>query len=820
MSLTAMTRTWTFSLGCACLMVPAVRADEPFVWPESPTSPGVAYLSKNDASGESSITDPAHWSNNPEPISSAYDYWVPAGRVIRWPSSGTTFAGRSLTIEGRTEGSIQTMVFPHLRLKNGGYILQHAAGDMLGSGTEVTIDATAANPAGFVYNRSAGSSLQQRNFLYGCRLVGDADAVFEVRHDQSGGIANAVRLGKTDATNYLGTIRLCRSDASYTSHPEQIFSNIVYNVSLDLPGTLAVGRGTLLRHDTDAKTAKVGTFSLEAGGIYCPCAFAGNLTVSNRLNIADGGFIDTADLRAKSDYTVGPDKFNAPDAVLISLTNAAARTESLPAFDNIVFTNFASRGCNFWGPDPLAFRIDEEGVSGALVYRAGRPVNKSLGQHGGSGNPSVTSNELWDAGHAPRGDENAAIGHVYQLDPKSDLDADNNWTFTGGGMVLVKSGVLRAQAKTVTVTNLFAGGSGEAVIECNSSTDMGGRYATWQNMDHATIVRSAYLGCEYSLSLQVAQHRDIVLDAPIYGNGQLRASTRGSTSYPYGAIELTHQNTNFHGKFIIASDNDGHLDSTRGYRLQFWLNHAYNVGGDMETFTPDGLRLRGDSLLLCRNSVNFNQKNRGIYVQDRIRVVMRNAESNVFAVNTPVTYGGEFVFGNDYPTAPQANVGTGSGTLELGGAALPGEGEGANKLTMLIGTLKPTVTNALDGLTVTLGAECDGLAIDVNASDEMKAHGFIFTKDGSSIVNERKGGKIPVRIDGLPELPEKGDIYTNTVCTVASKKAADSFAASLLAEKLPVGRVSFNVVEQTDGTAQVVAVVDRIVKKATVILFR
>lgn len=365
----------------------------------------------------------------------------------------------------------------------------------------------------------------------------------------------------------------------------------------------------------------------------------------------------------------------------------------------------------------------------------------------------------------------------------------------------------------VTITNLFLLGGADLNAaaqywKSTSASYRNGRRATWLKGDYLGVY-----GADGALC-RVAHNRLLAIDMPLCGDGPMRATISSGTSYPRGGIEFTQINTNFYGKFIVASDGNAWNGSTTdpkgvyspiGNRLLFFASDARNIGGDMSDETFDGLTLRGDSILVGVNSLNFHQRNRGVYVQDRIRLVMNNESDNTLVISNSVTYGGEMVFGNDFPNANNAKVGKGGGTLVLGGAARFYDPENkvacdtpsvsSNRLTMLIGRLRPVAANALDGVAVKFGEESDGLELDWNASDEMKATGFYSVKELSALTSERADGKIPVRVINVPA-DAVGE--TIAVCTVPTA-IAEATLAKFSYDRTGRQRGFFSLGEEKDG---------------------
>jgi hypothetical protein len=232
----------------------------------------------------------------------------------------------------------------------------------------------------------------------------------------------------------------------------------------------------------------------------------------------------------------------------------------------------------------------------------------------------------------------------------------------------------------------------------------------------------------------------------------------------------------------------------------------------MPTETFDGITLRGDPILISTNALCFNQENRHLYVYDRARIVMQHETDNTFEVRVPLTLNGELVFGNEYPNAEKAKVGKGGGTLVLGGEAkfydsstrTAGDTpvEGKNKLTMLIGKLRPDAPDAINGVAVTFGEESQGLEVDYTNETLRTTTGFKMTKTGSALT-AADGGQIPVSFINMPR--NNGSVLDVAVCTVPSEDAETLCAALQAVRVSGFKRPMLKVVPNGNGTSTIKA---------------
>ena len=190
---------------------------------------------------------------------------------------------------------------------------------------------------------------------------------------------------------------------------------------------------------------------------------------------------------------------------------------------------------------------------------------------------------------------------------------------------------------------------------------------------------------------------------------------------------------------------------------------------------------------------------------------MQDPQSDTFEIRVPLTLGGELVFGNDYPTASRATTVVGSGTLVLSSSVRFTDGTAvsdvptaaSNRITMVVGKIRPTVTNALDGVALAFGADSSGIELDRSVSADMREYGFFAVKDGSSLTAE---GKIQVSIAGVS--PDDGD-FEQAVCTVATGES-QRIRGSLVLQKIRGFAGKLTCVDRDDGTTTIKAEYERV----------
>ena len=784
----------------AVAAIPWARADE-FAWPTSSSDEGVIVLKTSDtASASNSIENGAHWDVPSEESSahpsSDYHYWVPAGKTIYGTESGTapTFSGKSLTIEGTFYTGDSNPTIPRLRALSGSVFEFSKARNGIGGG-KITIESSAASPVTFRLTRSSGFKSSPA-FNGNSSFDSDADAWLIMRCDRLAPLQMFYFAG-CDFSHFYGTLKLVHGYNNGDVPVENYLTNQI-SAATSMPGSYILGKGVTLYLSTASACMNAGNFTAEAGSrIAIKSNVTGPVsTVTNRLTL--GSSVDVDYLAA----TLA--KYDNADFALFKMKDMAAQTENLPDLSSINLI-----GYNYYGLPQLALEdAPEEAGSKTITIRSGRSLCRLTGHAKYEGSnaeiSTFTNKALWSTGALPTSSENAHVN--YDLHVAKDFET---YCFAAGGMILPSSGVLTPCCAVLTVTNLFLVGGTVQVIDKVVSLSNYRRRGMG-----AITVKGDYMGVYGGTDgkIMTQSSRLLVIDYPIYGNGSLRLNVRGSTSYPYGGIELTQFNTNFTGKALVYSTGNSNTNSANGYRLQMYLNDARNLGGPMPTETFDGITLRGDPILISTNSLCFNQTNRDIFVYDRGRIVMQNATDNTFEVQVPVTYNGELVFGNDYPTAEKANVGKGGGTLVLGGPAkFYDSSTGAagdtpvadkNKLKMLIGKLRPAAVDAVNGVAVTFGEESEGLEVDYANEALRTTTGFKMTRTGSALT-AADGGQIPVSFINMPR--NSGSVLDVAVCTVPSEDA-DTLCATLQAVRVSgFKRPALKVVSNGDGTSTIKA---------------
>lgn len=724
-------------------------SDYPF--PEAPDAPGVVTLETSDTSvqknGGSSFTNGVHWSDRQIPEGNQKDYWVETGKKIYYPggSGKWTFQGASLTMGGYLNAEASGyLTVNNLRLLEGGEIgFGSKPNALYGS---VYVASSAESPAWIYFKRSGSRDVAVNHPTFdSLELSGTASSKLVFQWTDNG---MRPQFSGVDLSRFLGTLRF---EQSADLRARDVMTTNLWNLSSDLvvPGGFELGANTLQLRNVEF-VIKTGRVKAEAASaLKTSKSSAPFFSVSNRLELADGAVYDVKDAKFTQPNAT---TFDRADVNFFILSDEAAKVENLPDPGNLTLVGIPaeSTGYNFYGPERLACFDRGDGTK-VLAYRSGRPTHETV-REGSADNGFVTNSANWADGVLPSSDENAVMCHDQQTDP-----GQEEVTFPCGGLV-VRDGIrLYLNNPLTRIANLFLLGSASVRVSANP---YGEETHLVHGMRDIRLV-GGYIGVYGSdCSFSTYANRQLTIDAPLYGSGVLTLQANETGNYAYGGVELMRLNTNFTGRVKIDSPNHNSVSTSEdGYRTRVYVKDSRNLGGPMAAATFNGLTLMRDSILVGDNSLCIDQANRGVYIYTRARLVMTNEVSNTLEIKVPVTYNGELVFGNDYPSAKYAKTGRGSGSLVLSGPARFYDSEAkddsgmplapSNRLRLAVGRVCPRAIDSLDGVTVICGAESEGIQVDYQGPVELRAAGFRNVKTSEPFESERPDGKVPVIVAGL-----------------------------------------------------------------------
>ena len=756
--------------------------------------------------GESSFLLGAHWSDGRIPHGDAH-YMVPEGKHIyginddlkdAWERAPTnkTFQGGSLSVAGNFRISYVSMAIPNMRLLDGGSYENGSYGGLYGTATVCSV----TTPFDF---RLLRSNEGNPRFPYvSMTFLGDADAKVCFRRHGNNRQAG-FSLYNSDFSRYYGTI-INGTGSDGRGGGTNCYGNAV------IPGTCIVSSDSSIKlydYASSPAAATIGTLQMETGSVlYLLAKASGNasITVTNRFVVSENVRLvvengETAVIGGNSRMA------------LIKLIGNASLDANLPDLGKLVLE--CPTGKDLLPQGGALSMEDDETTGGKTIYATFAAVNNLLQKTDSSRSAfsmdAAVASEYWSLGHVPQDGETVRIAK-FATTVKSDGD-DGNFVFPGNLLMLAEGGSLYLQSSSFSAGKVYA--MDGSTIETAQYDSQKMSFTKIDGIGNAQVLNADELRLYGVCDFAVAQGRNLVVNARLFGTGTVRAATRMDTSEPCGAIAFNADNTAFSGRFIAASRNkQGKLNTSTGRRLRLFMNDANNVGGDMAKFTYDGFTVSEDAIVVGLQALTFSCQTRGVFVENRARFVMKNGDRLTF--NVPVTWRGEMVFGNDYPSAEGAKTGAGTGDLILGSCAMflnddetvsgsPDVGSTSNRLLMVVGRVKPMTTNALDGVAISFGPEAGGILLDIDpAGDGMAEYGLYDAKWDVPFTSRREDGKIPVTFEGMVDVRHEGRPFSRGICTV-NATAAQSLSVSDFVVMKPYSNVDVEVTRDTNANGTV-----------------
>ena len=299
-------------------------------------------------------------------------------------------------------------------------------------------------------------------------------------------------------------------------------------------------------------------------------------------------------------------------------------------------------------------------------------------------------------------------------------------TFAGDSLYLSETIYMKSKRLELPETT-FAGGY---IEDSNGSpalhTYAGGPYILasgigfYGNVENASIIR-------YSI------------EAEVRGTGSLTLSCRGLSTNP---SYITSTNSQFKGKVDVTHQGSP-SDVTESARIE--VGHGESLGGAMDAFTADGIKITKYSIVRPQQTMTLNAVNRGVTI-DGFGGFDVGADKMLTIAN-PVALTG----------ANGALVKMGAGTLALDGGV---SCEGENAVSIAAGWLRsPSASGAkFDGATVDFAAGA-GLEIDVEN---------VFSNGVEAAAITFADAKLAVRFSNTGVMTAEGATRRIPICTVPS----------------------------------------------------
>ena len=705
-----------------------------------------------------SWTWPASYGGTPETMDPNADYCYNGKSTIsRTPNTRDfTFNARTLAVNGQFHQSSTyyfTTTNMHL-LNDGQFVIWGAHSRFRGCSFTVYSDEAHAFRFDVAVNEGGFSD----GFVFLDTAIKGADwAVMKFHGDRATQKAAAFRW-TGDGSQFYGTAIVEMPSSTVGG------SSRLYLGPVNFAGTLVLTNGSQLAN-YDSGTVKVARLEVKDNSSLLLNPASGGVEVTTALTTDDGK------LRVK---ITGLDAY----------TNS--RTEEWTAFaaprgsfsdETLVLTDANDAAL----PERVTARVVDDGDKTRLVLTLKGRVALTTVREGVAGSPFAEANkDCWSDGELPHAgcDYAIAISGWVSLPTNAPV-----YTFLGDSLSLSKS---------VTLTCAKANPSCEGFV-CR---DLRVNGACIRSYSHDVFFSGGTIRLDGNLEILHYGGRTSVLsvDSELFGAGDLTCDSLVSQSEEgsCGQVALTAFNTNFTGKILVTTPSGtkdyGEVPSlTRSMTLH--IGDPRNLGGALDTFTPDALQLEQMSVLRPAATMTLDTPNRGIRVSGMGRFdVPRDI---TLMVANPITYAGTLRK-------------EGAGTLALAAAPIiEPSSDGGARLEIAEGRVVALETNALDGVEVTTGVR-GALAFAINPSGEgMREYGLVGV--GGS-VGEGGDATINVAFDvsSSPDAPPE-DNWTVALVTVASDAAEAWLSRLQVVKAYPRYAVDLSVRDNANGTSTILA---------------
>lgn len=703
-----------------------------------------AYQADSDGKGTTSFGNAANWRVNGTPVGETgaplpvgYDYMTQ--RTLRTPTTSSTFAGQSLTIgeEGGRMGTLAICggtsgceyVFPLLNLRKG--VLGNWLGTSVSIKGTIVVQASASAPFGF-YDNGKNSRV-----TYDCVFAGAKDAcawlyAWENPENTSGwGVKKFEPYFKgTTLANYQGTI--CCHQFSYDYRDSvggsDLYSalisdtvtspaSVVLHPFCQIGGESADSVFEVASIDFKRKSGVKVTYDKTTKTASC-VAVSDSFTHEGKIRII---FDPQVPYREYYEKDIVPELtvFKAPTGVTLDVDDFVLDCPVLvPVYDLYVGTEGERSVLKLKQHGPVVWQDTGDGTSDKTTH-------------------SFTYGDHWRDGLPPDGTKVS-----YSESAMRALGA-NPVIFPGYALVKNGNQIFLYNEQNV-ISNLHVTGNGMTRIWDNSGKACG-LYGK---------VRTLALNAEATLDLISRQKSVFTIGSDLSGDMTLRLRHGDGDA---STLRLEGDNAGYSGRIVVFSDTVGTTEETG---LKVACTQSSSLGGEMPTWTYDGVRLGDGMTLEAENSLELAAANRGIFLDGAAYAMA--AEGVELSVTERLTWKGSLTKRGD-------------GTLALGGAAPFFETDGGttpipgnNALTIADGALKPLSADAFRKLAVTMEAgTAIRLGVPSDATSDLAMYGMRLTEEGSSLALPADG--VVVSID-LPETKRVKSQFV-PICTVPASAA-------------------------------------------------
>ena len=656
-----------------------------------------------------------------DPLCADDTYSINSGYYMRVQAKNGSceFVGKRLTVaNGILLQYANDPVTTYFR--NQGLILQKGTWYGLGANKSATIEGPIAVESPLTAPFCLASSANGTNaYRFNGKLSSESTCALQFGVGIDTGKAEIGSAGLTvvlagDCSEYAGSLIVTsRVDSTATT-----FGTKLQLETALLPGSVVLGRGTVLSVANGTTGATVGAFAV-ADGASLDLSAGGALTVST-------SFVKTGTAALPVEIALSDETFDdwakTNRYVILTVPVAAGVTEKDFAISGISGsrTHEASQGVKFVDNGDGTKSLVAE--FGPLVYQTvGDPANFT---YQGAAASSLSDGTHWTSGFLPKPGYHYVganqDGTSYALNTPGPQASD--YVFEGDSLS-VHSLFLFNKTFTAPVLRILPSGSINGGDGISTYRVTGGRLITETK---ATL--TAYSG------------RLMKIESELEGDAEIWVGRKGGTGAPQSRTEFSATNLNFKGTFYISQN----LDATYDAKFQtLYVSDERNLGGRLDDFTFNALNVEKLSQVRTRDSFDLTADyNRGILMGD---ARFYADEGKTIGIRTVLTQKGTI-----YKEGP--------GVLDMGGTVRfyntstkqPQDAviAGKNDFVVTDGVLRVSAAYAVDGLNLAF-APATKLVLKLNGSDaELRAKGLVNVKtDTPFALNSALAGKLPFGVE-------------------------------------------------------------------------
>lgn len=753
-------------------------------------STGYVLMSGSDSGEFSSVTGALKWTTQKIPEHGT-NYFIQSGRTLRTPKNGNTaafplvtFAGDSLTLgggqithclnSGMGENKSPGVQWDDLRILGGKYV----AGCQLNvvRDSVLTFSATSLGPTEFDFNQTSdgtsGTGLYFRNTTFKGTSA-DATAIFYNSRRTS---STAMVFRNCDFSGFTGTFQFGKQGNEKLTYAD-------FGSGTDFPGTVVIETNTEFRVTATSGNLAFGTLRIAPTGQFTLPRSGVTVTVG-RLRNEDGrmmspsgmdiGMVNVTNelvvtrpfVLSGLGYTVSTGMAHTVAIPFMTVPEGTPVPDGLFTYKpvsgglpNIVITSETVDGkkrLSVAKKEIVTIKVRDASNTHGSSFKAENVSNWSDGQHPHPGADYVVGlsgygNQLMTGDTT--GAAVAASGAC--------LFEGDSFTVLGGSLALCD--VLRNVFSNLTV---LAGGTISAYTPWEKPNYLCGNTLTLLPSSSAAVLLSTQNGAW------------LVVENELLGSANLDIC-RHSIQTASGLIDLRAFNTNYTGRITVACGGwrtgSGWEGTNMTKQVTLRVRDARNLGGPLDSFVYDALRVRDCQILSFTNDVAFTEQTRGLFIDGCARIDV--AGSKTLTLAQPLTFAGKMRK-------------EGAGTLALGGTVAftadrlsdPDGLDGTNVLEMTAGALKPLSKTAADGLALTF-ANGTSLALDIAPSNaDMAQYGLYNVKADAPVTLADGMSTLPVTLntDGIAE---PAPVYELALATVKDRTLATALKGQLSVTK-------------------------------------